>query len=244
MTKTKLTESDLAWFSYAAYGSDELGRLGLSGWVSVLSDRIAIKSMLAMNRRDMAAEAMSEIQTAPLKSLGFELPQLAGGAGLDQPTVFLARVGVLKAFAKVAADHKLPDSDQFDLAWAAAEGRTLSGFATIQIDLRAKRSQVRADLETLLLKFDSHVKGPLKRDFTSGTVFEEWIAHEYLPCFDLLLYAEIQEKTIQPALLAKLLRVDDGETDASDLLKAPRRCVQTFTPDVLHAMWRQRDASP
>ena len=219
-------------------------------------DRLAIKAMPGLGQLDLALEAMAALQKDPLASLGFELPSIVGNQPGDTPTVFFIRAGTVAYYAGAALKDRLNATDVLDLALRGTAQDAPMPWATIQVDLRAKRTQIKADFKTWLSQVDlllsppkekrkrrKSVKlTPTKRDYTKQKVFDGWIESEYLPYFDLTLYAKLRERVIPDDVMVELLRRYDPDAAEADRLNAPERSLELFTTGTVHAMWRQREA--
>jgi len=243
-----LSADDLHWFDYTKYSSEHLYSLDLDGWIGLLTDRLVLKSMAGGPMRLSALEGMTELADNPFASLGFKPPQLLGSHPTDTATVFLARSGVISEQAKAITQHQHKPTDIFDLAEKARPGALPLGFVTIQVDLRAKRTQVKRDFNAWLTAMDKKKVGPKPpklRDYSKPAVFKDWIENDYLPYFDLQLFATLSGRRLPPRLAAEQLCLisdhDPDSPDASDVLKAPRTSLDVFNLDTVYAMWRLRD---
>jgi len=247
-----LDRSLLDWFSLDRYPRERLEALGVAGWVQVLADRLSIRDMVKMGRQDVALEAFAELQKDPFGQLGFDRPRVHGALPVDTPTVLPIRTALLVYYADLAKKHGFDNSSAFDFALLGVTQQPAIQLATIQVDLRARRQQIKADFAAWLRGIDKLQPSPDQYDYTADKAFARWIDYKYLPCFDLVLFEELQGRKMSPQVRYDLLKMFEGQdanhphapSEMPDALKAPLKCRQAFSWDNVHAMWRQRDAQP
>lgn len=242
----ELTEAEIKeWFDLERYPTDGLSSLGLAGWVQVLSDRLVLRGFVDSGRGGYVIEGLTNLAEAPLRSLGMDLPLVHGEHPTDTPTVYFARTNVLRLATMLADQKNINGDDCYDLALQQAEGNHPMKLVNINVDLGATRTQIKADFNRWLDGVVKLQKPPTQRNYSNqSAAIAEWIEHKYLPYFDLTLVADFQKKRISTETMAWVLGLTTGRNppDATDALKAPRKSLEVFTWETVHAMWRQRDA--
>lgn len=243
--RENLTKADLAWFDLNKYSPDKLRALGLAEWAQLLNDRAVASCMVSFDP-SIANKYFDRIKIDPLASAGSQPPGWWWWT-TEPPetmTVYFAPARHITSCAEIIEKLEIRQSEAFDIAWRKREKRSWMPWATIKVDLRAQRTQIKKNFNEWLDSIDRLQAPPIKRDYTNGRVFARWIEYSYLPYFDLKLFADLTGKPIPPSLMVELLGLADKEmndADLTDLLKAPRRSLKTFTEETIWAICHQRD---
>lgn len=240
---TELTEADFAWFKYGNYTTGRLDALGHRGWLRVLGDRLILRGLVEQGMSSSALQFFEDLSADPLGPIGLDdVSPLEGSHPSDTATVFLARSLWITFVARIVEAKQLPPLAPYDLATRDLEQPSPGPgpIVTLNVNLGANRQTIRRDFSRWLNAMDDVYPPPKRRNYAGHAVYSEWIDHDYLPYFDLRLYAEARRMHLSGGLAMTLLGLTD-DPNGPDLLKVRQKSWGTFNFATWMAMWTQLD---
>lgn len=236
---TELTEADFGWFNYGKYSTERLYSLGHKGWLRVLGDRLLLRGLVENGMSGSALQFFKDLSVDPLGPIGFDdVRPIEGPHPSDTSTVFLARSFWGTYMARTVEANQLPPLAPYDVAVRDLDQPMAGSIVTLHVNLGANRQKIREDFGRWLNAMDDVHPPPKRRDYTGDAVYADWIEHDYLPYFDLRLYAEARGLGLSGPLAMKMLRLMD-DPDGPDLLKVRQRSWGTFNFATWWDMWAQ-----
>lgn len=237
----KLTASELSWFSYDSYSPQALRRLSPQQWLQILDDRVLLGRLIGISHFDEVLRHFDRLKSDPTASLGVSVTSTLTPHVSDTASVRLIRASNIYVMANVAQNLRLQGGDCYDMVVQPVDSAGLDSRAHVSVNFWATKAQIKADFNTWLNAMCKLRPTATNRRYDS--VLKQWGNQQYLPFFDLHLYAQACQAKLRPDLVCRLLRLPEGRP--SDQLKTPSRSLEVFTWQTAEALrFHCRSAPP